>query len=140
MPAFQFSQVSQSADGNTLTGNWRPDADLPMFAGHFPGLPIMPAVAQIAMLQALIRQHSPWSTTTIIGGTKLKFSARIQPGDTLTLRLQRSGASFDTSSGTGSDIGSDTDTVRFSITNQAGPASQGLLTLSGAPGSGREDG
>ena len=127
MPAFQFSQVSQSADGNTLTGNWRPDADLPMFAGHFPGLPIMPAVAQIAMLQALIRQHSPWSTTTITGGSKLKFSARIQPGDMLILRLQRSGARFDTGSGTG--------TVRFSIANQAGPASQGVLTLSGAPGS-----
>ncbi len=135
MPAFQFSQVSQSADGNTLTGNWRPDADLPMFAGHFPGLPIMPAVAQIAMLQALIRQHSLWSTTTITGGTKLKFSARIQPGDTLILRLQRSGARFDT----GSDIGSGTDTVRFSIANQAGPASQGVLTLSGAPGSGGTD-
>ena len=136
MPAFQFSQISRSTDGDTLTGNWLPSAGMPMFAGHFPGLPIMPAVAQIAMLQALIRQHSPWSTTTIIGGTKLKFSARIQPGDTLTLRLQRSGARFDT----GSDTSSGTGTMRFSIASQAGPASQGVLTLSGAPSSGVTDG
>ena len=125
MSSFQFSQPSLSQDGSTLSANWAVAADAPMFAGHFPGMPIMPAVAQIALLQALIRQHSPWPAT-IIGGRGLKFSARIQPGDLLNVRLQR----IDAGIGTDDDPG--TDSVRFSIANQAGPTSKGVLTLSGA--------
>ena len=111
MPTFSFSDVHQSADGNTISAAWLPLADLPMFAGHFPGLPIMPAVAQIALLQALISQHSDWGQQ-ISGGSKLKFSSRIQPGDPLTLTLDRRDGS-----------------VRFSIARQSGPASKGVLTL-----------
>ena len=109
---FHFNQLSQSADGNTLSGQWTPTAELPMFAGHFPGLPIMPAVAQLALLQALINQHSGWGTN-FTGGSRLKFAARIQPGDTLTVTLQRSA-----------------EKVRFSIDNATGLASKGTLTLS----------
>ena len=108
---FQFSDINRSGDGNTLTAAWLPDAAMPMFAGHFPGLPIMPAVAQIALLQALMRQHSDWGRI-ICGGSKLKFSALIQPGDRITLELEHNDGS-----------------VRFNISKPAGPASKGVLTL-----------
>jgi len=114
---FHFNQLSQSADGNTLSGQWTPTAELPMFAGHFPGLPIMPAVAQLTLLQALIDQHSGWGAS-VTGGSRLKFAARIQPGDRLTLTLQRNA-----------------EKVCFSIDNTTGPASKGTLTLNG----GRDD-
>ena len=120
MSSFQFSQPSLSQDGNSLSAGWAVAADAPMFVGHFPGIPIMPAVGQIALLQALIRQHSPWAAT-ITGGSGLKFSARIQPGDLLSLRLQR----IDTDAAPGKR------SLRFSIANQAGPTSKGVLTLSG---------
>ena len=88
--------------------------------GHFPALPIMPAVAQIALLQALIREHSGWQPDTISAGKQLKFTRLIQPGDPLAITLQRQAG-----------------TVRFSISHTAnadnGPASSGTLTLSGAP-------
>jgi 3-hydroxymyristoyl/3-hydroxydecanoyl-(acyl carrier protein) dehydratase len=48
----------------------------------------MPAVAQIEMIQALLQQHADWNTV-IAGGSGLKFSGRIQPGDNITIRLQR---------------------------------------------------
>jgi 3-hydroxyacyl-[acyl-carrier-protein] dehydratase len=130
MPGFRFSQLSLSDDRSTLSAQWAVAADTPMFAGHFPGLPIMPAVGQIALLQALIRQHSDWAAT-ITGGSGLKFSARIQPGDQLSVRLQR----IDTESGSGPASRS----VRFSIANQAGPTSKGVLTLSDEPVGDRDD-
>ena len=126
MPAYHFSQIDLSADGSSLTARCTPGADLACFAGHFPGLPMMPAIAQIAMLQALIREHSGWSAHTISAGKRLKFAAPIQPGNSLYITLQACG-----------------DTVRFSIEHthnpskhRAGsptsPTSSGTLTLNGA--------
>jgi len=62
-------------------------ATMPFFNGHFPNMPIMPAVAQIEMIQSLLQQHSPWEPS-INDGSKIKFSGRIVPGDILAIHLQ----------------------------------------------------
>ncbi|MEN8204905.1 MAG: hypothetical protein ABFS24_02720 [Pseudomonadota bacterium] len=85
---FSFEHVSQSRDGETLSGSCLVAADMPFFDGHFPGLPLMPAVAQIEMIRELLEKHADWNTM-IAGGSGLKFSGRIQPDDKLTIRLQR---------------------------------------------------
>jgi len=85
---FSFNPVRHSGDGETLTGHCLVTADMPFFNGHFPGFPLMPAVAQIEMIRDLLEKHADWNTT-IAGGSGLKFSGRIQPNDRLTIRLQR---------------------------------------------------
>ena len=111
---FSFDPVSQSGDGDVLTGHCLVAADMPFFKGHFPGLPIMPAVAQIEMIQALLQQHADWNTT-IAGGSGLKFTGRIQPDDSLTIRLQRRPSGD----------------ISFGVENRDTVVSKGILQLGG---------
>lgn len=113
-PAFYFDQLSQSRDGEALSCRCAVTADMPFFAGHFPGRPIMPAAAQIEMLQALLTQHADWNAI-IAGGTALKFSGRIQPGDTLRIQLQRTPCGA----------------IRFSVASNNAVVSKGMLQLAG---------
>lgn len=86
-PRFWFERISFSDDGNALDCSCKVAAHMPFFNGHFPNMPIMPAVAQIEMIQSLLQQHSPWETA-INNGSKIKFSGRIVPSDVLAIRLQ----------------------------------------------------
>ena len=77
-------------------------------------MPIMPAVAQIEMIRALLEKHADWNTT-ITGGSSLKFSGRIQPNDRLTIRLQRR------------PFGD----ISFSIENKDAVVPKGILKMAG---------
>jgi 3-hydroxymyristoyl/3-hydroxydecanoyl-(acyl carrier protein) dehydratase len=88
---------------------------MPFFSGHFPGLPIMPAVAQIGMIQSLLQQQAGWNAV-ITGGAGLKFSGRIRPDENLTIRLQH------TPSGE----------ISFTVENDANVVSKGILQLAGS--------
>ena len=110
---FSFDPVNHSGDGDVLVYHCVVTADMPFFNGHFPGMPIMPAVAQIEMINSLLQQTN-WNAI-IAGGRGLKFTGHIQPGDTLAIRLQRK------SSGD----------ISFSIENNATVVSKGLLQLAG---------
>jgi 3-hydroxymyristoyl/3-hydroxydecanoyl-(acyl carrier protein) dehydratase len=64
-------------------------ADLLYFAGHFPGAPVLPGVAQLVAL-VLDRVHALWpelGAPTRVG--RLKFKQPIAPGDRLELVLER---------------------------------------------------
>ena len=112
-PVFNFDDIRQARDGGALSCSCAVTADMPFFNGHFPGMPIMPAAAQIEMIQSLLRL-TDWNAV-IAGGSGLKFSGRIRPGDTLAIRLQRM-ASGD---------------ISFSVGNNAGVVSTGTLRLAG---------
>jgi len=114
-PVFSFDPVSQSRDGETLSGSCLVAADMPFFKGHFPGLPIMPAVAQIEMIRALLQQHTDWNKA-IAGGSGLKFTGRIQPNDSLIIRLQRRPSGD----------------ISFSVENKDTVVSKGVLQLGGS--------
>jgi 3-hydroxymyristoyl/3-hydroxydecanoyl-(acyl carrier protein) dehydratase len=64
--------------------------DLPVFDGHFPDTPILPAVAQIDWALRLAREHFP-----VPPGFKaahaLKFLRIVQPPVELSLRLSPAG-------------------------------------------------
>lgn len=84
-----FRLVARTADA----GTWavKIPADLLYFEGHFPGSPILPAIAQLVAL-VLDRTHALWPE---LGQprrvARLKFTQAIAPGDEIEVRLERTG-------------------------------------------------
>ena len=109
---FQFDAIEH--DRESLRCRCVIPTDLPCFNGHFPDLPIMPAAAQLDMLSALLQRHGDWGGD-ISGGSRLKFSGRIQPGDQLSIELQRLAPGK----------------LRFSVATATGTAASGTLQLTG---------
>ena len=59
----------------------------PWFSGHFPGEPILPGIAQIAMVLEVIQQKR--SRELHISGLKrVRFKQVVQPGDEITIRAR----------------------------------------------------
>jgi 3-hydroxymyristoyl/3-hydroxydecanoyl-(acyl carrier protein) dehydratase len=73
-------------NGRDLTIELDLTPHLIQFDGHFPGMPILPAVVQIDWAMTLARDHFelPAHFTALRG---LKFTALVQPPVTLTLAL-----------------------------------------------------
>ncbi|WP_141731491.1 3-hydroxyacyl-ACP dehydratase [Oligoflexus tunisiensis] len=63
-------------------------ADHPCFAGHFPGHPIFPAVAQIDLVLDLLQKHCN-QPLTAVEISKAKFPAPIVPGTTIHVAIKR---------------------------------------------------
>lgn len=70
-------------------------ADLPVFDGHFPGTPILPAVAQVDWALRLAREHFELPRH-FCGLRSLKFLRIVQPPGRVALELvhERSTVSF----------------------------------------------
>ena len=64
-------------------------AESRFFEGHFPGQPILPAVAQLALLAELLRHlHGP--DARILEILQLRLLNPLQPGDQVRLHLHPS--------------------------------------------------
>lgn len=69
----------------------------PLFAGHFPGNPILPgvltaeAIAQAAALHTSLSTglNATNATYLFMGIEKARFKAPVRPGDTITLRIEK---------------------------------------------------
>lgn len=67
----------------------RVPVDLRYLEGHFPGDPIVPGIAQLTLAERAVRRaHGDLGAPK--GVRRLKFSARIDPGDSLEIELTRS--------------------------------------------------
>jgi 3-hydroxyacyl-[acyl-carrier-protein] dehydratase len=77
-------ESSEAVAGWLLTV--RIPASSPLFAGHFPGHPILPGVAQLALVtRALGDWRGPG--IALAGVRSLKLRQPVGPGDTLAVRL-----------------------------------------------------
>ena len=78
--------LSQVLDGHTLTLQLRLDPGLVWFAGHFPGAPLLPGVAQLHL--AIGYACEQWAIEERFSGLEmLKFQRPLQPGVEVTLQL-----------------------------------------------------
>lgn len=91
-PFVWVSRVVACEPGVSVTAELDVDPKLPLFAGHFPGHPVLPgviimeALAQTASFCALVGRDEPGVLGFFAGIDKAKFRNQVQPGDTLTLK------------------------------------------------------
>lgn len=85
------------------------------FDGHFPGDPVLAAVAQVSALVEPVARRAWPALGALAGASQLKFHRVCRPGETLSLRCTRDGL-----------------TVRFTLHAAEHLASAGALRFSGA--------
>ena len=78
--------LAETRSGDTLHYELRVPPTLVHFAGHFPGLPILPGVVQIDWAVRLAAGHWPW-VRAVASVERLKFMAPVPPGAVLRLTL-----------------------------------------------------
>lgn len=93
-------------------------AESPLFAGHFPGHPILPGISQLALLLQDISHEI--GSPAIVEIPSLRLRSPVHPGDLLTAKIERT----------------DT-TVRFELSREGEAVSSGSLRLGEFAGAAR---
>ncbi|NKJ47909.1 AMP-dependent synthetase [Burkholderia sp. SG-MS1] len=83
--------LTQAPSGDTLHYELRVPPALVHFAGHFPGLPILPGVVQVDWAVRLAGDHLP-AVRAVASIDRLKFMAPVSPGAVLKLTLAHDAA------------------------------------------------
>ncbi|MFM0672372.1 AMP-binding protein [Paraburkholderia sediminicola] len=78
--------LAEARSGDTLHYELRVPPTLAHFAGHFPGLPILPGVVQVDWAMRLAAEHVP-AVRAVASIDRLKFMAPVSPGAVLKLTL-----------------------------------------------------
>ena len=74
-------EVRVSEGDGKILATFIPSADLPPFNGHFPGNPILPGIAQIALITEILdRANANAFLFTLDTVKRVKFLAPIVPG------------------------------------------------------------
>ncbi|WP_296660965.1 AMP-binding protein [Paraburkholderia sp.] len=81
-----FELLAEWGDENHVHAELRVPPTLVHFAGHFPGLPILPGIVQVDWAVRIARCHIP-GIGTVRSIDHLKFKAPVPPGASLTLNL-----------------------------------------------------
>lgn len=76
-----LQNIRQTADAVEATARY--PASAPIFAGHFPGKPIVPAVYQIALCRAVVEMYQQ---TPFVRVVRSRFSAECVPGVTYDVK------------------------------------------------------
>ena len=90
----------------------------PWFSGHFPGEPILPGIAQIAMVRETI-QRAEDRQLCIAGVKRVRFKQVIQPNDEISIRVRPGDR--------------DEDTYSFQVTLDGEIACSGILIAAPVP-------
>ena len=80
---YAMAPPRRAADG-TISADARIPADSPWFDGHFPDAPVLPAIAQLDMVIAMIAE-AEGAAFTLKSATRAKFKRLIGPGAALVL-------------------------------------------------------
>lgn len=93
-PFCWVSRVVACEPGQTVEAELDVDPALPLFAGHFPGHPVLPgviimeALAQAASFCVLVDRGAEGSIGFLTGIDKAKFRRQVEPGETLVLKAR----------------------------------------------------
>lgn len=86
-----FELLAEARNGDTLHYELRVPPTLVHFAGHFPGLPILPGVVQVDWAMRLAAEQVP-CVRAAASIDRLKFMAPVAPGAVLKLTLAHDAA------------------------------------------------
>lgn len=78
-------QDVEFTDG-TLTASVTLNPDHAIFAGHFPGQPVLPGVCQLALVKELLQKHLQ-KKLVLTRADQVKFMAMVDPRRTPDLRV-----------------------------------------------------
>jgi len=84
--AARLGEPCTDANGIT-TAEFRFSAEAPVFAGHFPGNPLLPGVFQLEMTR-VVAEMLLGATLAIREVVKAKFTSPIVPGETVQVDLR----------------------------------------------------
>ena len=96
-PMLFIDEVSRLIPGAEVTASFYVRPDLPAFAGHFPGNPVLPGVctveaaAQAADILLLTLDRYAGKTPLFLGIRSANFRRKILPGDTMELHAVLAG-------------------------------------------------
>jgi 3-hydroxymyristoyl/3-hydroxydecanoyl-(acyl carrier protein) dehydratase len=83
--------LAEARNGHDLYYELRVPPTLIHFAGHFPGLPILPGIVQLDWAIAFAAEHVP-GVRDVASVDRLKFTAPVRPGALLGLTLSHDAA------------------------------------------------
>ena len=86
--AFHFSKTPALAAADTYELPWIPQPDIPYFQGHFPGQPMLPAVA-IIDANLLLLEKILGKSLRLQKLVTAKFALPIQPQMKILIRLKK---------------------------------------------------
>ena len=90
-PFVWVSRILECNPGESVVAELDVDPNLPLFAGHFPGQPILPgviimeALAQAASCCLLVEEGMAGRIGFLVGIDNAKFREQVKPGDTVRL-------------------------------------------------------
>jgi 3-hydroxyacyl-[acyl-carrier-protein] dehydratase len=80
-------KISSMETDSTITARGVVPVESAWFDGHFPGAPILPGVAQLAMVEDILKETlGRIVTVTRLG--RVRFKSVIHPGDNVTVEIK----------------------------------------------------
>lgn len=78
-------------DSGGFSAEARADGESPWFAGHFPGEPILPGIALLAIAADTVRQCELKSGRSVVvsGFRKVRFKKLVLPGEEMVINVKR---------------------------------------------------
>lgn len=109
----RVTDIRVSGEGD-ITAKAGVDEESPWFSGHFPGDPVVPGIAQLAMVYRVI-EGARGCRFTVSGVRRVRFKQIVRPGDALRLEIK--------------PLGDDDTEYMFRILKQADVVCTGNLML-----------
>ncbi len=83
--------ASRSSDSNAITAEAVARCGSPWFDGHFPGQPILPGIAMIAMAFDAVREKEALEGNCILlkAVKRVRFKKPVRPDEPFTLTIKR---------------------------------------------------